>query len=319
MYTQNHQSHHQNKGIALSEPPPTLARRLHGGPDHRKKSHHKSYSLPRQIMFSDIGAGHAHTVAFTAAGSMWLWGSLRNVFSESTGSGRDEAQSADSENNIEDEENEDIVVEDTPRLVETFAHHKVFRGSEILCGGHQVIVSTDLGLYAIEELKPQRRRGETKPASRSRQQPELSARRISTFDGRDVQSQSLVVGPMGPRIYSIVSMHPKSGMQVLNHKTTSKSLMASTISETCTVATEEVGTHMRFEVSLRTHYSVYPTTRRGIIQKANNLALYCRKRRGDDGNAMRIFLERLTSSVSCLVSGCTKRCQRQRASCFAHL
>ena len=86
---------------------------------------------------------------------------------------------------------------------------------------------------------------------------------------------------MGPRLYSVVSVHPKSGMQVLNYKTNASSLVTSAASETCIKATEEVGKHMRFEVSLRAHFSVFPTTRRGIIQKANNLALFCRKRPED--------------------------------------
>ena len=155
-------------------------------------------------MFANIGAGHAHTVAFTAAGSMWLWGSLQKAVPNSSGGKEGNREGVEVDDDAEDQR-DDVVVDDTPRLVDTFARHKVVHGSEILCGGNQVFVRTDLGLYAIEEQG-------AADAAGSREQPQLTARRISTFDSRDVQSQSLVVGPMGPRIYSVVSMHPKSDL-----------------------------------------------------------------------------------------------------------
>ena len=60
------------------------------------------HTLPRQVIFSNIGAGAAHTVAFTAAGTMWLWGSLQ---SPNTTDQRDEKES--------DRTNEDSLVNDT--------------------------------------------------------------------------------------------------------------------------------------------------------------------------------------------------------------
>ena len=265
----DHHSHHHHKRNNSSYVQATLARRLYCMPQNTtmqdqstEKSHRTTQSLPKQVIFSRIGAGSAHSVAMTAAGSIWLWGTLCP--------GRD----LDEQDKKVDET---YVVEDTARLLQTFIQHKTVRDGEIMCKGNYAFIRTDLGLYAIDEIPIYDGKAcEFRSRRASHKLTALKSRRVSIFDGKDIQVQSLTEGPIGPRIYTIIVNEPKSGMQVLNHKTSRTSLVSSAISETCTAATEQVGELIRFEVSLRTHFSVFPTTRRGIIQKANNIALYMR-------------------------------------------